>query len=117
MTRDTLLENIKNNLSEIFVNDFEKINEARDNVNKYLKEIDVDYIYEYNDFCVDFMDKSIKIVDLLSEEQLENLDGNLFVSDTISYMIKNKIFDVVKDASKRNNLIIQHELQKYLLNY
>lgn len=115
-TKESLLDKIKNNLSEIFVNDFDKINDARVNVNNYLDHIDINYRYDYNEFCVDFMDKSIKIVDLLSEEELQNLNSNSFVTDTISYMIKSKIFDTVDDVSKRNNLIIQHELQKFLLN-
>lgn len=115
-TKQELLDKIKNNLSEMFVNDFDKINDARLNVNQYLEHIGINYNYDYNEFCVDFMDKSIKVINLLNDEELINLNSNIFVTDTISYMIKNKIVDMVDDNSKRNDLIIQHELQKFLLN-
>lgn len=115
--KNELLNKIKTNLSEMFVNDFDKINKARENVNSYLTEIDVNYEYDYNNFCIDFMDKSLKLVDSLSNNELENMNSNIFVTDTISYMIKNKIYDIVNDVDKRNNLIIQHELQKYLSNF
>jgi hypothetical protein len=115
-TRENLLKTIEENLSTMFVEEFDKVNTARTSVNAYLKDIDINYTYDYNTFCVDFMNNSKNLVNKIHIEQLRGLDSNLFVSEVLSFMIKNKIYENVQDPDKRSYLMIQHELKKFLIN-
>ena len=115
-SRESLLRNIEENLSMMFVEEYEKVNLARTSVNNYLKDIEIEYQYDYNVFCIDFMNNSKNLVNNLSEENLRDLNSNIFVSEVISFMIKNKIYENIEDPSKRAYLMMQHELKKFLIN-
>ena len=90
----------------MFVDEYEKVNIARTSVNAYLKDIEIDYTYDYNTFCVDFMDNSKNLVNKVHIEQLRGLDSNSFVSEVLSFMIKNKIYENIQDPEKRAYLMI-----------
>lgn len=115
-SKDILLRTIEDNLSNMFVNEYDKINNARSSVNAYLKDIEVEYEYNYNQFCVDFMNNSKDLVNKIPDKQLQGLDSNTFVSEVLSYMIKNKIYEIVNNPERRAHLIIQHELRKFLVD-
>lgn len=115
-TRESLLKAIEENLANMFVEEYDKVNVARTSVNAYLKDIGIEYQYDYNNFCVDFMKMSKDLVNKIHIEQLRGLDSNIFVSEVISFMIKNKIFENIQDPDKRTYLLIQHELKKFLIN-
>ena len=114
--KDTLVKTIEDNLSNMFVNEYDKVNTARLSVNDYLKDIEIEFEYNYNNFCIDFMNNSKKLINKISDEQITQLDSNIFVSEVLSYMIKNKIYENVQNPKKRANLIIEHELKKRLIN-
>lgn len=115
-TRENLLKVIEENLADMFVEEYNKVNNARISVNAYLKDIEINYEYDYNIFCVDFMNVSKDLINKIHNEQLRGLDSNIFVSEVISFMIKNKISENIQDSDKRKYLLIQHELKKYLIN-
>ena len=115
-TRESLLKTIEENLSNMFVEEYDKINIARNSVNMYLKEIEINFEYDYNTFCVDFMSNSKNLVNNIHIEQLRMLDSNSFVSEVLSFMIKNKIYENIKNPERRAYLMIQHELKKFLIN-
>jgi hypothetical protein len=56
------------------------------------------------------------LVNNIDIEQLRELDTNMFVSEVMSFMIKNKIYENISDLDKRTYLMIQHELKKFLIN-
>ncbi len=115
-SKESLIKAIEDNLSNMFVNEYDKVNNARLSVNAYLKDIEIEFEYKYNNFCIDFMNNSKNLVNKVSDQQLNELDSDTFVSEVLSYMIKNKIYDNVQNPEKRANLIIQHELKKFLIN-
>jgi hypothetical protein len=114
--RTDLLGKIEGNLSDMFVDEYDKVNQARLSVNVYLKDIELGYQYEYNDFCKDFMTNSKNLINQLSDERLRELNNSIFVTEVISFMIKNKIYEKVEDVDRRSYLMIQHELKKFLMN-
>jgi hypothetical protein len=115
-TRESLLKTIEENLSDMFVEKYEQVNAARVSVNAYLKDIEIGYQYDYNNFCIDFMFNTKNLVNNIDIEQLRELDTNMFVSEVMSFMIKNKIYENISDLDKRTYLMIQHELKKFLIN-
>lgn len=116
MDRESLLKAIEDNLSNMFVEEFDKVNIARISTNAYLKDIEIKYEYDYNTFCVDFMENSKNLVNNIHIEQLRQIDNNSFVSEVLSFMIKNKINENESDSERRTYLMIQHELKKFLIN-
>lgn len=116
-TRESLLKTIEENLSTMFVEEYDKVNIARVSINVYLKDIDINYEYDYNTFCVEFMQNSKNLVNNIHIEQLRMLDNNSFVSEVLSFMIKNKIYENVSDPDRRANLLVLHELKKFLINH
>lgn len=114
--RENLLNTISEKLSEMFVEEYEKINNSLISVNKYLEGLEVNYTYDYNKFCIDFMECSKKLVDNLSDEQLKNLNSNSFVAEVFSFMIKNKIYEYTTDQERRSYLLAEFQLQKFLIN-
>ena len=114
--REGLLKKIEDNLSNLFVDQYDKVNTARNSVNLYLKDIEINYQYDYNNFCVEFMDNSRNLVNKLPIEAIRELDDNSFVSEVLSFMIKNKIYENIQDPNQRSYLMIQHELKKFLIN-
>ena len=115
-SRESLLKTIEDNLSTMFVEKYDEINIARNSVNAYLKDIEIDYIYDYNSFCVDFMVNTKNLVHNVAIEKLRELDSSGFVSEVLSFMIKNKIYEKVEEPNRRAYLMIQHELKKFLIN-
>lgn len=115
-SRDSLLKTIEDNLSNMFVEEYTKVNTARSSVNAYLNDIEISYQYEYNQFCIDFMDNTKNLVNKLPINTLRELDSNSFVSEVLSFMIKNKINENIEDNDKKSYLLIQHELKKFLIN-
>jgi len=114
--RDNLLSKIDSNLSIMFVEEYDKVNQARLSVNLYLKDIEIDYQYDYNDFCKEFLINSKNLINQLPDERLSELNNAIFVTEVVSFMIKNKIYEKIEDVDKRSYLMIQHELKKFLMN-
>jgi hypothetical protein len=115
MDKDKIVLSFIENLKESFIDEFDKIEQSRQLVNKYLNEIDFNFEYDYNNFCVDFLNSSEKILRTLTDEEILYLDINDLVYESFMYMIKTKIFDSAKNDSDKQKLILLHELKQFLI--
>jgi len=71
---------IKNNkellhdaLNQAFVDDYNSFNNIVIKINKDMKVLEIDYQWSYNDFCVEFLDESMKKI-----EQVDIFNYNSF---------------------------------------
>lgn len=110
-TKEELSEELAIRLKELFVEDYDKVNSAKDNINVYLESINVDNKYNYNDFCTDFLKVSEKLIQSLSLSDIQNVDSMFLMGEIMSIMVKYKIMDSEQDEAKRLQKIIQHELR------
>ena len=115
MDKDKIISSFIDNLKESFINDFDKIDQSRQLVNKYLNEIDFNFEYDYNNFCIDFLNSSEKILKTLTNEEILFLDINDLVYESFMYMIKTKIFNSTKNDNDKQKLILLHELKQFLI--
>lgn len=102
-------------LKNSFVVHFDKIDYARTTVNQYMKDIEFNYEYDYNVFCVEFISTVEQILESLDEEIISKIDINLLIFETLTIMVRNKIFSSVEDEGTKQKLMILHELKKYLI--
>jgi hypothetical protein len=110
-TKEELLETLTNRLKELFVDNYEMVNNSKDDINTYLESIDVDTKYEYNEFCSDFLKISDKLIHSLSMTDIQNVDATYIMAEIMSIMVKYKIMDSEPDENKRLHKLIQHELR------
>ena len=87
----------------------------KDIVNNYMKELNFQYEYNYNEFCSDFIKFSITKLEQIDIDEIIQLDINVIIYDVLVSMIKFKIFENVKDEKERITLMMLHELKKYLM--
>ena len=106
-----LIEALKNS----FVSHFDKIDLARTTVNQYMKDIDFNFEYDYNMFCREFIETVENILITLDDDIIDSIDINLLIYESLTIMVRNKIFDTVKDENDKQKLIILHELKKFLI--
>jgi len=109
--KEELSLELTNRLKELFVNDYDKVNDAKDNVNGYLESIDVDNKYDYNEFCADFIRVSEKLIHSLTLSDIENADAGFIMGEIMTIMVKYKIVDSEPDETQRLHKLIQHELR------
>ena len=109
--KEELSLELTNRLKDLFVNDYEKVNGAKDDVNGYLDSIDVNNKYEYNEFCSDFLKVSEKLIHSLTLSDIQNADAGFIMGEIMTIMVKYKIMDSEPDESKRLSKLIQHELR------
>ena len=102
-------------LKNSFVAEFEKIDIARTTVNQYMKDIEFNYEYDYNTFCKEFIFTVENILQSLDEQIISNIDINLLIFESLTVMVRNKIFEMVVNDNDRQKLMILHELKKYLI--
>jgi hypothetical protein len=86
-TIDLFIKNVEN----IFVDDYEKINNGMIIVNEYLKEINFDYQYDYNTFCIELRDTLKNTLNKIDESVFNKINVSLFVYECINDMIRVKI--------------------------
>lgn len=110
-TKEELAEELSIRLKELFVEDYDKVNSAKDNINVYLESIDVSTRYNYNDFCADFLKVSEKLIQSLTISDIQSIDSLYLMGEIMSIMVKYKIMDSEPDETKRLHKIIQHELR------
>jgi hypothetical protein len=114
--REQIMKNIEDKLQDMFVEEYDRVNNAKDSINKYFEDLEINYVYGYNIFCVDFKENAKSLINNLSPEDLLNINTTVFVFEVLSYMIRNKIDEIVDDKGKKMDLILKHELKKYLIN-
>jgi len=113
--KEKIIKSFIETLKESFVNEFEKIDYSRNLVNNYMKEINFDYQYDYNTFCIEFLDTTDKILNSLTNEEILLIDINMLIYETFMNMVKNKIFNSTNNDNDKQKLILLHELKKYLI--
>ena len=111
VSRSELSTELMERLKDLFVNDFDKVNNAKENINVYLESIEIENKYSYNDFCADFLKVSERLIESLSPQDIESLDAMFIMGEIMSVMVKYKIIESEKDESLRLQKIIQHELR------
>lgn len=115
--KETIITDLENRLKEMFVDDFDKVNDARNNINNHLINIEVNNKYEYNEFCADFLRITEKLLNSLSVEDIETIDFTFIMGEILSIMIKYKIFETETDEKTRLQKLIHHELKIRNLGY
>jgi len=54
---------VKNELSTLFVNKYEFFTNIINKLNEILKKYNVDYEYDYNTYCTDYLNKCMSVID------------------------------------------------------
>lgn len=114
-TKEELIHFFVEGLKESFVSRYDDINSSKDTVNQYMKNINFNYQYDYNTFCSDFIEFTTDKLEKIDEDNMSNIDINSVISDVLVDMIKEKIYNNVKDEKERATLMMIHELKKYLM--
>jgi len=109
--KEELSKELSERLKELFVNDFDKVDGAKNDINVYLESIDVETRYNYNEFCTDFLKVSDKLIQSLTLADIQNVDAGFIMGEIMSIMVKYKIMDSEPDETKRLHKMIQHELR------
>ena len=109
--KEELLEELTNRLKELFVDNYDMVNNSKNDINTYLESINVNTKYEYNEFCSDFLRVSDKLIHSLSLADIQNVNATFIMGEIMSIMVKYKIMDSEPDESKRLHKLIQHELR------
>jgi len=115
-SKKDLIDMFINTIKDSFVSEYEKINESRESINLYFGELNFNYQYDYNTFCIEFSETCEKILHELSIENIISIDINQLVFESFSYMIRQKIFNSTKNEEDKQKLILLHELKKYLID-
>ena len=114
-TKDEMINFFVDGLKESFVSKYDDINNSKDTVNEYMKNINFNYQYDYNTFCSEFIKYTTDKLEKVNEEDMPSINITKVISDVLVDMIKNKIYDNVKDEQERATLMMIHELKKYLM--
>ena len=109
--KEELSKELSERLKELFVNDFDKVDGAKNDINVYLESINVETRYDYNEFCSDFLKVSDKLIHSLTLADIQNVDAGFIMGEIMSIMVKYKIMDSEPDETKRLHKMIQHELR------
>jgi len=83
------LNEIKRNLEQQFVNDYDELIEFMNNINDTLEKLGINNNYEYNDFCLDVQ---YTVIELIKKEQTSKITPHI-LSQALNTMIKYKIID------------------------
>jgi hypothetical protein len=110
-TKEALLEELSTRLKDMFVEDYDKVNGAKNDINVYLESIGIKTKYNYNDFCSDFLKVSDNLIQSLTLEDIINVDSTIILGEVMFIMVKYKIMDNEPDEEKRLHKILQHELR------
>lgn len=109
--KELIIEELTLKLKEMFVEDFDKVNGAKESINEYLLSINVESAYNYNDFCSDFLKVSDKLLTSLAESDLQSLEAPYIMSEIMSIMVRYKIMESEEDGDIRSYKLMQHELR------
>jgi hypothetical protein len=107
MTEQDIPREMLMKLKDSFVDDYDKIKESRDQVNSYINELGLEYTYEYNKFCVDFLtsfENTMELIDSIN-------DVEHIIYESIYFMVMNVIIQEVKDETDRKGLLLIHKMK------
>ena len=112
MEKIELINLFKRNLIDSFVNNYNKINEARLIINDYMKTLSFDYEYDYNTFCKEFISTIELVLNDIDEDKISKLDINMYIYESFLLMVTNKIMSVDKN---RMTVDLLNDLKSYLV--
>ena len=104
---------ISDRMKNSFVDDFDLINDAKEKINLYLQTLNIVELYDYNNFCADFINISNKMLDNLSTEEFNKITIDIYTAEVLTFMIKHKISFSNQDENTKSNNLIKLELEKY----
>ena len=107
---------ISEKIGNSFVDDYDSINDAKEKINLYLIEMEIENIYTYNEFCGVFISITDSILDTLSLEDFQKIPIDNFISEILSIMIKKKINDSVQTDDKKSFNLLKIEIDKFKIN-
>jgi len=74
-------EEISKYLSDIFVNDYEYFSDVIIRINKIFKKYNINYQYDYNTYCKDYIKKCHEMID--NEPNIDFINTNNYLLYTI----------------------------------
>lgn len=86
-------EAIKKRLIELFVEQFEKIDSAKNHINNYLSNNDIDFKYDYDEFCRHFLEETNLLFNYLNDEDVEKMNMERYIQTILSLMVEDKAID------------------------
>ena len=100
-------------LNQSFVDDYNAYKSIIDNINSDLKELNIDYQWTYDEFCVEFLNESMKKleeIDIFRSTNFQDFyrnfwDFNLIVVRDIIMNKFNELGYDYKEFEKHNNII------------
>jgi len=104
---------ISDRMKNSFVDDFDLINDAKEKINLYLQTLNIVEIYDYNNFCTDFINISNKMLDNLTITEFNDITIDKYTAEVLTFMIKHKITSSNHDEDTKSNNLIKLELEKY----
>ena len=92
MSKQQKVSLLKTKLETAFVDNYDDINTAKTKINEYFIDVGIDYKYDYNTFCKDFIKESLFIVNRI--DNVEKLDLNNFIYIVLTNLISNKNLNI-----------------------
>ena len=112
--KENISEELSERLKSMFVDDYDKVNGAKEDINSYLDSINVNDKYDYNSFCHDFLNISSNLLENLTDNDIQNMDFMYFINEILSVMVNYKILNdndgKIDEETKVANLL-RHELR------
>ena len=102
-------------INEVFVDDFNMIKNSQEKINDYLKSFEIKELYNYNEFCIEFINSCNNILDNVSDEDFNYLKFNYFITEILSEMVRTKISNSDLDEEKKEFSLMKLGLDKYVV--
>jgi len=107
---------ISNKIQNSFVDDFDLINDAKEKINLYLTEMEIENVFTYNEFCILFINMTDDVLDTLTIEEFQMIPIEFFISEILSTMIKRKIGESTQTDDKKSFNLLKMEIDKFKIN-
>lgn len=102
-------------INDVFVNDFNTIKMSQEKINDYLKLFDINETYNYNNFCIDFINISSNILENITEEEFSKKSVDYFITEILYEMVKAKIKNSNIEDSNKTVALMKLEVDKYMM--
>ena len=108
---------ISKKIETSFVEDFNLINDAKNKINLYLSDMDITELYNYNEFCIIFMDTTDTLLGNLTTTEFQNLPLENFISEILSIMVQHKISECTTQTEEQKSFnLLKIEIDKFKMN-
>ncbi len=107
---------ISEKIQNSFVDNFDVINDSKEKINIYLSEMEMDNLYNYNEFCNLFVNITDDMLETLSLDEFQNIPIDNFISEILSIMIKKKINESQQTDDKKSINMLKIEIDKFKIN-